>query len=330
MPAQKTALITGVTGQDGSYLADLLLEKGYRVVGLVRRRATDPFPNLAHILDRIEIVVGDMTDGPSLQEAVEESQPDEVYNLASQSFVGSSWELPEMTADVVGLGLVRLLQAIRKRAPQARVFQASSSEIFGRGGPDPLNEDSPLHPRNPYGSAKCFAHYAAGNFREGYDLFVCCGIMFNHESPRRGAEFVTRKIARAAAAIKLGLQTTVALGSLDAQRDWGFAGDYVQVMWAMLQQDSPDDYVIGSGALHSVEDFVAQAFTCVDLDWREHVVQDERFMRRSDVTGLRADAAKAARELNWRPSVSFERLVADMVNAELAALNGASSIAPNS
>jgi len=313
----QSALITGITGQDGSYLAELLLEKGYKVCGVVQRSATDPFDNIRHILDDIEILYGDLGDSSSLTRAVKVAQPDEVYNLAAQSFVKSSFELPEMTGDVTGVGVTRLLEAIRTVKPEAKFYQASSSEMFGKVAETPQTETTPFHPRSPYGVAKVYGHWITVNYRESYDMFACSGILFNHESPRRGYEFSTRKIASTVAYIKEGLAEELVLGNLDAKRDWGFAGDYVEAMWLMLQQDEPDDYVIGTGENHSVQEYCEAAFGHVDLDWREYVRQDEKFMRPAEVDVLLSDPGKAKQQLGWEPKVSFEELVVMMVDAEL-------------
>ncbi|HLD25881.1 MAG TPA: GDP-mannose 4,6-dehydratase [Candidatus Andersenbacteria bacterium] len=317
---EKSALITGITGQDGSYLAELLLEKGYRVFGLVPRYATDPFENIAHILDRIDILTGDLTDSASLLRAVQTAQPTEVYNLGAQTFVQASWDLPEQTGDVTGVGVVRLLEALRSVKPDARFYQASSSEMFGKVRQVPQREETPFHPRSPYGVAKAYGHYITVNYRESYGLYACSGILFNHESPRRGKEFVTRKIAEAAARITMGLSQELRLGNLDAKRDWGFAGDYVEMMWLMLQQDQPEDFVIGTGENHSVQEFVELAFARVGLPWRDYVVQDPRYLRPAEVDTLLADPRKARERLGWQPKVSFEELVHMMVDAELARL----------
>jgi len=311
----KSALITGVTGQDGSYLAELLLEKGYDVYGLVQRSATDPFDNIRHILDKIEVVVGDLGDSSSLLRAVDNSQPDEVYNLAAQSFVKSSWDVPEMTGDVTGVGVTRILEAVRTVKPDARFYQASSSEMFGLVQETPQTENTPFYPRSPYGVAKLYGHWITVNYRESHDMYACSGILFNHEGPRRGYEFVTQKIASTVAYIKEGLATELRLGNLDSKRDWGFAGDYVEAMWLMLQQDVAEDYVIGTGETHSVEEFCDVAFSHVGLKWQDHVVQDERFMRPAEVDLLLADPSKAQKELDWKPKVKFEDLVKMMVDA---------------
>jgi GDPmannose 4,6-dehydratase len=312
----RRALITGYTGQDGSYLAELLLEKGYQVFGLVRRRATRGDQNVVHLADRVAQLPGDLIDQASLFAAVEQSQPDEIYNLAAQSYVGASWAQPEATAQVTAIGALRLLEAVRSVCPKARYYQASSSEMFGLSRP-PQDEDTPFHPRSPYGIAKLYAHWAAINARESHGLFACSGILFNHESPRRGLEFVTRKIARAAARISLGREQSVALGNLEARRDWGFAGDYVKAMWLMLQQDEPRDYVIGTGETHSVREFAEAAFRCVGLDYAAHVTHEPHLERPAEVPALLAMPTRASARLGWRSKVSFSELVAMMVRAEL-------------
>lgn len=312
-----TALITGITGQDGSYLAELLLEKGYNVVGMVRRTSTINFHRIAHIQDQIALVPGDLLDQVSLIHILEEHQPDEVYNLAAQSFVQTSWGQPVFTGEVTALGVTRLLDAIRLVTPKARFYQASSSEMFGKVVEVPQRETTPFYPRSPYGVAKVYGHWITVNYRESYDLHATSGILFNHESPRRGIEFVTRKITYHVAKIKLGLANELRLGNLDAKRDWGFAGDYVKAMWLMLQNDSPHDYVISTGETHSVEDFLEEAFGYVDLDWRDYVVQDERFMRPAEVDLLVGDPSKAGRELGWEPMVTFAGLVQMMVDADI-------------
>jgi len=315
-----TALITGVTGQDGSYLAELLLDRGYRVVGMVRRTSTLNFHRIAHIQDRIELVPGDLSDQISIIRILEEYRPDEVYNLAAQSFVQTSWNQPVFTGDVTALGVTRVLDAIRIVDPRIRVYQASSSEMFGKVVEVPQRETTPFYPRSPYGVAKVYGHWITVNYRESYNLHATSGILFNHESPRRGLEFVTRKISHQAARIKLGLASELRLGNLDARRDWGFAGDYVQAMWLMLQQDHPDDFVIATGETHSVEQFLNVAFEHLDLDWREYVVQDERYMRPAEVDLLVGDPSKAGRALGWEPRVSFAELVRMMVDADLVML----------
>jgi GDPmannose 4,6-dehydratase len=313
-----TALITGITGQDGSYLAELLLNQGYRVVGMVRRTSTLNFHRIAHVQDRLELVPGDLGDEVSLIHILEQYRPDEVYNLAAQSFVQTSWNQPVFTGDVTGLGVTRVLDAIRIVNPKIRMYQASSSEMFGKVVEVPQRETTPFYPRSPYGVAKVYGHWITVNYRESYDLHAVSGILFNHESPRRGLEFVTRKITHQAARIKLGLADELRLGNLDARRDWGFAGDYVRAMWLMMQQDQPADYVIASGETHSVEQFLAIAFDHLDLDWHDYVVQDPQFMRPAEVDLLVGDPSKAGRELGWEPTVSFTELVHMMVDADLA------------
>ncbi|MBE2197207.1 MAG: GDP-mannose 4,6-dehydratase [Anaerolinea sp.] len=312
------ALITGITGQDGSYLAELLLDKGYEVVGMVRRTSTINFHRLAHIQDKIITVPGDLLDQVSLIHLLEEHRPDEVYNLAAQSFVQTSWSQPVFTGEVTALGVTRLLDAIRLVDPHIRFYQASSSEMFGKVVEVPQKESTPFYPRSPYGVAKVYGHWITINYRESYDLHATSGILFNHESPRRGIEFVTRKITYHVAKIKLGLADELRLGNLDARRDWGFAGDYVKAMWLMLQQDEPADYVIATGETHSVEDFLNEAFGYVDLDWHDYVAQDPRFMRPAEVDLLVGDPSKAGQELGWEPDVSFRQLVRMMVDADMA------------
>ena len=315
-----TALITGVTGQDGSYLAEFLLDRGYRVVGMVRRTSTINFHRIAHIQERLELVPGDLSDQISLIRILEEYRPDEVYNLAGQTFVQTSWNQPVFTGDVTGLGVTRVLDAIRIVDPRIRMYQASSSEMFGKVVEVPQRETTPFYPRSPYGVAKVYGHWITINYRESYNLHASSGILFNHESPRRGLEFVTRKISHHAAKIKLGLAHELRLGNLDARRDWGFAGDYVRAMWLMLQQDAPDDFVVATGETHSVEQFLDVAFGHLDLDWREYVVQDERYMRPAEVDLLVGDPAKAGRVLGWEPSVSFVELAKMMVDADMVML----------
>ncbi|MEZ4387828.1 MAG: GDP-mannose 4,6-dehydratase [Candidatus Krumholzibacteriia bacterium] len=317
------ALITGITGQDGSYLADLLLAKGYQVWGMVRRSSTETFERIDHLRDRIELVQADLLDPSSLVQMLRETEPDEIYNLAAQSFVPTSWSQPVLTGEFTGLGVVRMLEAVRAVCPGARFYQASSSEMFGKVREVPQTELTPFHPRSPYAVAKTYGHYITVNYRESYDLFAVSGILFNHESPRRGREFVTRKITDGVARIKLGLAKDLRLGTLDAQRDWGFAGDYVKAMWAMLQQDTPEDYVIATGETHSVREFLEIAFDHVNLHWQDYVVQDPRFMRPAEVDQLVGDATKARTRLGWTPSVSFDALVRMMVDADLALLQGA-------
>jgi GDPmannose 4,6-dehydratase len=313
----KRALITGITGQDGSYLADFLLEKGYQVFGLVRRSSTLNFERISHIQERIHILSADLLDQNSLLTAMAEAQPDEVYNLAAQSFVPTSWTQPVLTGEATAIGVMRVLEAVKRLCPGARFYQASSSEMFGRVRATPQNENTPFYPRSPYGVAKVYGHWITVNYRESYDLFAVSGILFNHESPRRGLEFVTRKVSFAAARIKLGLAKELRLGNLTAKRDWGFAGDYVRAMWQMLQLDGPEDFVIGTGVQHSVQDLVELAFGHLDLDWREFVAQDERFLRPAEVETLVADPSKARRLIGWEPSVDFAGLVRMMVDADL-------------
>ena len=315
----KTALITGITGQDGSYLAELLLAKGYRVVGVVRRSSTTPYERIAHLVDRVELVSADLLDQTSLTDVVQETQPDEIYNLAAQSFVQTSWTQPVLTGEFTALGVTRMLEAMRKAAPKSRFYQASSSEQFGKVIETPQRESTPFYPRSPYGVAKVYGHWITVNYRESFNLFAVSGILFNHESPRRGLEFVTRKITDAVARIKLGLQHELRLGNLEARRDWGFAGDYVDAMWRMLQLDEPDDFVIGTGQTYSVRDFCIAAFGAVDLDYLEYVKQDEKFFRPAEVDLLLGDASKARRVLGWTPTVTFRDLVTVMVEAELQA-----------
>jgi GDPmannose 4,6-dehydratase len=314
------ALITGITGQDGSYLAEFLLAKGYEVVGVVRRTSHDSYERIGHLLDRVTIVAADLLDQHSLTQVLQAHRPDEVYNLAAQSFVPASWSQPVLTGEFTALGVTRILEAIRLAHPRARFYQASSSEQFGKVQETPQRETTPFYPRSPYGVAKVYGHWITVNYRESYDLFAVSGILFNHESPRRGIEFVTRKVTDGVARIKLGLATELRLGNLDAKRDWGFAGDYVEAMWLMLQQPTPSDYVIGTGEQHTVEDLVRIAFAHVGLDWKQYVVQDQRFMRPAEVETLLADPSRAKRELGWKPKVSFPELVTMMVDADLARL----------
>ena len=314
------ALITGITGQDGSYLAEFLLEQGYDVIGMVRRTSTINFHRIAHIQDQITAVPGDLGDQVSLIHLLEEHRPDEVYNLAAQSFVQTSWNQPVFTGDVTALGVTRLLDAIRFVDPRIRFYQASSSEMFGKVVEVPQRESTPFYPRSPYGVAKVYGHWITINYRESYNMHATSGILFNHESPRRGLEFVTRKITHHVAKIKLGLTNELRLGNLDARRDWGFAGDYVRAMWLMLQRDRPDDFVIATGETHSVEEFLDVAFGHVNLDWHDFVVQDERFMRPAEVDLLVGDPSKAGRTLGWEPDVSFEHLVQMMVDADIKLL----------
>jgi GDPmannose 4,6-dehydratase len=313
-----TALITGVTGQDGSYLAELLLSKGYRVVGVVRRSSTTPYERIAHLVDRVELISADLLDQHSLVEAMAACEPDEIYNLAAQSFVQTSWTQPVLTGEFTALGVTRMLEAMRRVAPKARFYQASSSEQFGKVLETPQRETTPFYPRSPYGVAKVYGHWITVNYRESYGLYAVSGILFNHESPRRGLEFVTRKVTDAAARIALGFQRELRLGNLEARRDWGFAGDYVDAVWRMLQQPAPDDYVIGTGETHSVRELCEVAFARVGLEWKKYVVQDERFMRPAEVDVLVADATKARERLGWMPNVDFRQLVEMMVDADLA------------
>ncbi len=315
-----TALITGITGQDGSYLAELLLDKGYEVWGMVRRSSTESYERLEHIRDRINFVQGDLLDQPSLTQALVASQPAEVYNLGAQSFVPTSWSQPVLTAEFTAVGVTRLLEAIRQVDPKIRFYQASSSEMFGKVQEVPQSENTPLYPRSPYGVAKCYGHYITVNYRESYDMFCCSGILFNHESPRRGLEFVTRKVTDGVARIKLGLADHLSLGNLDAKRDWGFAGDYVDAMWRMLQQPEPDDYVVATGETQTVERLVELAFAHADLDWHDYVRTDPAFIRPAEVDLLVGDPAKAKSQLGWEPTISFEDLVRMMVDADQARL----------
>jgi GDPmannose 4,6-dehydratase len=321
--AQRMALITGITGQDGGYLAHYLLASGYRVVGVTRRTTTDARDRLPADARDVEFVSADLLDQGSLFSIVEQVQPDEVYNLAAQTFVPASWRQPLLTAEVTGLGLARLLEAVRLVCPTARVFQASSSEMFGLAPHSPQNEDTPFRPRSPYGTSKLYAHWIAANYRESYGLFVATGIMFNHESPRRGAEFVTRKISRAAARIALGLESSLALGNLDARRDWGYAPDFVRAMHAMLQAPEPYDLVLATGESHSVREFCDLAFSLVGLDWQQYVTVDPGLLRAAEVHALVGDASRAAALLGWRPTVTFRELVQEMVDADLREHPGA-------
>jgi GDPmannose 4,6-dehydratase len=313
----KPALITGITGQDGSYLAEFLLDRGYKVSGLVRRSSTINFERLVHLQDRIDLIPGDLLDQNSLISALEHSGAREVYNLASQSFVPTSWNQPVLTGEFTALGVTRVLEAIRTVDPTIKVYQASSSEMFGLVRESPQSERTPFYPRSPYGAAKLYGHWMTVNYRESYGIFACSGILFNHESPRRGLEFVTRKITYAAARIKLGLQKRLRLGNLEAERDWGFAGDFVKAMWLMLQQDKPQDYVVATGVTHSVRELVRIAFECLDMDYREYVEQDPTLLRPAEVHHLRGDCSKARRELGWEPKVGFEELIKLMVQADV-------------
>jgi GDPmannose 4,6-dehydratase len=320
MKQDKTALITGVTGQDGSYLAEFLLEQGYKVVGMVRRTSTVTFERIAHIQDHLTLVSGDMLDETSMISILQEYRPSEVYNLAAQSFVQASWRQPVFTGEVTALGVTRILDAVRTVDPTIRFYQASSSEMFGKVRETPQRETTPFYPRSPYGVAKVYGHWITINYRESYKLHATSGILFNHESPRRGLEFLPRKVSHGVARVKLGLDDELRLGNMDSRRDWGYAGDYVKAMWMMLQQDQPADYVIATGETHSVLELVEAAFGYVDLDWKQYVVQDERFMRPAEVDLLVGDASKAGRELGWEPTVTFRELVEMMVEADLEKL----------
>jgi len=321
----RTALITGITGQDGSHLAELLLDLGYNVVGMVRRTSTVNFERIAHIQDRLTLVPGDLLDQYSLVRVLQEHRPAEVYNLAAQSFVKTSWDQPVLTGEVTALGVTRLLDAIRIVDPSIRFYQASSSEMFGKVQEVPQREETPFYPRSPYGVAKVYGHWITVNYRESYDLFAASGILFNHEGPRRGLEFVTRKITNGVARIKHGLQDHIVLGNLDARRDWGWAPDYVRAMWLMLQQDAPDDFVIATGETHAVQEFCEIAFSHAGLDWRQCVRQDPAFMRPAEVELLIGDASKAKAKLGWAPTVSFQDLVTGMVDADMAAVKAANA-----
>ena len=314
------ALITGITGQDGSYLAEFLLEKGYEVIGMVRRTSTVNFERIKHIQDQITLVPGDLMDQVSIIDILREHRPNEVYNLAAQSFVPTSWSQPVLTGEVTALGVTRVLDAIRIVDPTIRFYQASSSEMFGKVRETPQTEDTPFYPRSPYGVAKVYGHWITVNYRESYDLFACSGILFNHESPRRGLEFVTHKVTHGVARIKLGLANELRMGNLDSQRDWGYVEDYVRAMWLMLQQDGPDDYVVATGETHSVQKLCEVAFGYLGLDWRDYVVVDPKFLRPADVDLLVGDAAKARAKLGWEPTVTFEELIQMMVDADLEAL----------
>jgi GDPmannose 4,6-dehydratase len=313
----KKALITGITGQDGSYLAELLLEKGYKVYGLRRRTSVPILENINHIKNEIEFIDGDLLDQGSLINAVRIANPDEVYNLAAQSFVGTSWDQPVLTGHVTGLGVTNMLEAVRLTKPEAKYYQASSSEMFGKVVETPQVETTPFYPRSPYGVAKVYGHWITVNYRESFDMFACSGILFNHESPRRGVEFVTRKVTDAVARIKLGLQTELRMGNLDSKRDWGFAGDYVKAMWLMLQQDKPDDFVISTGETHTVEELVEIAFSHAGLNWRDYVVIDPKFVRPAEVDLLLGDCTKAKQQLGWELEVSFDQLVKMMVDSDM-------------
>jgi len=316
----KSALITGITGQDGSYLAELLLDKGYQVYGLVRRSSSPNLSRIAHVTSKLTLLEGDLSDQSSLILAIQQAQPDEVYNLAAQSFVATSWNQPVLTGDVTGLGAARVLEAVRQVRKEARVYQASSSEMYGAVTESPQNENTKFHPRSPYACAKAYAYYTAVNYRESYDMFVCNGILFNHESERRGLEFVTRKITHGVACIYHGLTNELRLGNLDSKRDWGHAADYVEAMWLMLQQDKPDDFVVASGENHSIREFAELAFREVGANWEKYVVVDKRFFRPAEVMELQGDASKALRVLGWAPKVTFDQLITLMVKADLAAV----------
>jgi len=317
----KKAFITGITGQDGSYLAEFLLKKGYKVYGLERRTSTKRHDNIAKIEDKITLISGDLLDQNSLIQALKKIRPDEVYNLASQSFVAASWTQPVYTGNVTGLGVTRVLEAIRTVDTNIKIYQASSSEMFGKVKETPQTEKTPFYPRSPYGVAKLYGHWMTTNYRESYNIFACSGILFNHESPRRGLEFVTRKITDGAVRIKLGLQNELRLGNLDTKRDWGFAPDYVEAMWLMLQQDNPNDYVIATNETHSIKEFVEATFSQLGLDWKKYVKQDKRFMRPAEVDLLKGDYSKAKKELGWTPKVKFKELVKIMVNSDLEKLS---------
>src|SRR5919106_2739145 len=319
----KKALITGITGQDGSYLGEYLLDQGYTVYGMVRRSSSQRFDRIRHILDRVELIEGDLTDQSSLDDAIKAIAPDEVYNLASQSFVPTSWNQPVLTADVTGTGVTRMLEAIRKHKPDARFYQASTSEMFGKVQETPQNEKTPFYPRSPYGVAKVYAHWITINYRESYNIFACSGICFNHESPRRGLEFISRKVTDGVARIKLGLADKLRLGNLEARRDWGFAGDYVEGMWLMLQQHHPEDYVIATGESHSVRDLVKVAFGYVGLPVEPYIVVDPKLFRPAEVDVLVGDGSKARAKLGWTPTLSFEQMICMMVEADLKRLSQA-------
>jgi len=318
----KRALITGITGMDGSHLADFLLSKGYKVYGMVRRSSSISITNIEHIIDKIDILHGDMTDQNSLLRCLKDSNPDEVYNLAAQSFVGESWNTPEQTSDVTGLGVLRILESIREFNPKIKFYQASSSEMFGRMVENPAKESTPFYPRSPYGVSKLYGHWITINYRESYSLFACSGILFNHESERRGIEFVTRKITDGVAKIKLGLSEKIYLGNLDARRDWGYAPDYVEAMWLMLQNDTPDDYIVSTGVDYSIRDFLNIAFNHIGInDWSKYVGIDQKFMRPAEVDVLNGDSSKIQSILGWKPKTSFEELVKKMVDSDLQKLS---------
>ncbi|MEM4366997.1 MAG: GDP-mannose 4,6-dehydratase [Candidatus Anstonellales archaeon] len=317
----KSALITGITGQDGSYLAELLLSKGYEVYGLVRRSSNTNMQRIAHLTEKISLIYGDMSDSFSLYKAIKQTEPTEFYNLAAQSYVGGSWTMPEYTCDVNGVGVVRALEAIKNIDPSIKFYQASTSEIFGKAKEVPQKETTPFHPRSPYGFAKMMAYWATVNYRESYDMFAVNGILFNHESPRRGIEFVTRKISYGVAMIKLGMTKSISLGNLDAKRDWGYAPEYVEAMWKMLQQKEPDDFVIATGKSHSVRDFVKEAFACAGIkNWEKYVKVDDKYKRPAEVHNLVGDASKARKVLGWKPKTDFKKLVKIMVDADIKLL----------
>ena len=315
------ALITGITGQDGSYMAELLLAKKYEVYGMARRSSHVPYERINHLLGKVTIFDGDLTDQSSVDDIISSLRPDEVYNLAAQSFVPTSWKQPILTGEVTGLGVTRLLDSIRRFSPKSRFYQASSSEMFGKVVETPQKESTPFYPRSPYGVAKAYGHYITVNYRESYNLFAVSGICFNHESPRRGLEFVTRKVTHGAARIKLGLSEELRMGNLAAKRDWGFAGDYVEAMWRMLQTDKPEDFVIATGEVHTVEELLKAAFSAVDLDWKKYVKVDDAYLRPAEVDLLCGDASKARKKLKWQPKVSFKRLIAMMVENDLEILD---------
>jgi GDPmannose 4,6-dehydratase len=317
-----TAIITGITGQDGSYLAELLLSKGYHVIGMVRRSSVVTFERIQHIQDQVDIIQGDLHDQSSLMDFVEQYKPDEVYNLAAQSFVPTSWNQPVLTGEVTALGVTRMLEAVRLLSPKTRYYQASSSEMFGKVHEVPQKETTPFYPRSPYGVAKVYGHWITVNYRESYNLFAVSGILFNHESPRRGTEFVTRKITYGAVRIKLGLAKDLHLGNLESRRDWGFAGDYVEAMWRMIQNDQPEDFVVGTGETHSVREFCEKAFAYLGMDYRDYVVKDPRFIRPAEVDLLVADSTRVHQKLGWAPQINFDGLVKIMVDADLKRLGG--------
>ncbi|MBI3548582.1 MAG: GDP-mannose 4,6-dehydratase [Elusimicrobia bacterium] len=320
MAKQRKALITGITGQDGSYLCELLLSKNYEIYGMVRRASHVPFERIKGIVDRIHILDADLTDQTSIDDIVSSVKPDEIYNLAAQSFVPTSWNQPLLTGEVTALGVTRLLNAMRRHAPKSRFYQASSSEMFGKVLEVPQKETTPFYPRSPYGVSKVYGHYITINYRESYGLYAVSGICFNHESPRRGLEFVTRKVTHGTARIKLGLADELPMGNLKAKRDWGFAGDYVEAMWLMLQQKEPDDYVLATGEIHTVEELLKTSFAAVDLDWRKYVRVDKRFLRPAEVDLLCGDPTKAKRKLGWKPKVNFKQLIDMMVESDLEQL----------